>query len=113
LSHVLRPASEKTFSLADALAGIPRCILLVESAVLAFVDDPGSEPLRTRARELVRALASGCPDCGFQEPPSILRRLTFLLAVPPSGSPALLRSMADRLIEQVGLLKAIAQERQR
>jgi hypothetical protein len=111
VSHVLRPASEKTFSLADALAGIPRCVMLVESAVLAFAGDPGNEPLRNRARELVRSLASGCPDCGFKEPPSILRRLTSLLAVPPSGSAALQRSMADRLIDQVSLLKAAAQER--
>jgi hypothetical protein len=112
VSHVLRPASEKTFSLADALAGIPRCVLLVESAVLAFVEDPGNELLRSRARELVRSLASGCPECGFKEPPSILRRLTSLLAVPPSGSAALQRSMADRLKEQVGFLKAVALERQ-
>jgi hypothetical protein len=112
MSHILRPPSEKTFSLADALAGIPRCVLLVESAILALLDDPQDEKLRHHARDLVRSLSSGCPKCGFKEPASMLRKLISLLAISPGGSPALQRSVADRLIEQIGLLKAHAQERQ-
>ena len=110
MGHILRPPSEKTFSLADALAGIPRCVWLVESALLAVIDDPADESLRQKARNLVRSLSSGCPECGFKEPPSVLKKLTSLLAV-PAGSAGLQRSFADRLIEQIGVLKAHAQER--
>jgi hypothetical protein len=111
MGHILRPPSEKTFSIADALAGIPRCVWMVESALNAVIDDPADEKLRHQARELVRSLSSGCPECGFKEPPSVLRKLTSLLAVTPPGSAALQRSFADRLMEQVALLKAHAQER--
>ena len=111
MSHILRPPSEKTFSIADALAGVPRCVLLVESAILALLDSPQDEKLRHKARDLVRSLSSGCPKCGFKESPAMLRKLTSLLAIPPGGTPTLQRSIADRLIEQIGLLKAHAQER--
>lgn len=112
MSHILRPASEKTFSIADALAGIPRCVMLVETAVLNLIAEPGNEKLRLKARDLVRSLSAGCPECGFKEPASMLRKLTSLLAIPPGGSAPLQRSIADRLVEQVGLLKAHAQLRQ-
>jgi len=111
MAHILRPASEKTFSIADALAGIPRCVMLVESAVQAVIADPGDENIRAKARDLVRSLSSGCPECGFKEPASMLRKLISLLAVPPAESAALQRSLADRLLEQLALLKAHAQER--
>jgi hypothetical protein len=111
MSHILRPASEKTFSLADALAGIPRCVLLLESAINDVIDDPSDEKFRAKARDLVRSLSSGCPECGFKEPASMLRKLTSLLAVPPAANPALQRSLGDRLLEQIALLKAHAQER--
>lgn len=109
MSHILRPASEKTFSLADALAGIPRCVMLVETAVLNLLAEPANDRLRQKARDLVRSLSSGCPECGFKEPASLLRKLISLLAILPGESAALQRSIADRLIEQVGLLKAHAQ----
>jgi hypothetical protein len=111
MSHILRPPSEKTFPIADALAGIPRCVMLVESALLDLLKDPRDDHRRQKARDLVRSLSSGCPECGFKEPESILRKLTSLLAVPPGGSAAIERSLADRLLEQVGLLKAHAQVR--
>jgi len=111
MGHILRPASEKTFSLADALAGTPRCVLLVESALHEVIEDPADDGYRKNARDLVRSLSSGCPDCGFKEPPSILKKLLSLLAVSPAEGEALKRSYADRLLEQVALLKAHAQER--
>ena len=110
MSHILRPPSEKSFSIADALAGIPRCVLLVESAILSLLDHPRDEMLRRKANDLVRSLSAGCPECGFKEPAPILRKLIALLAVPPGGSAALQRSVADRLIEQIGLLKTHAQQ---
>lgn len=111
MSHVLRPPSEKTFPIADALAGIPRCVMLVEAALLDLIDDPHDELRRRKARDLVRSLSTGCAECGFKEPESIVRKLTSLLAVPPGGSPALQRSYADRLVEQIGVLKAHAKVR--
>jgi hypothetical protein len=111
MAHILRPASEKTFSIADALAGIPRCVMLVESALESVLDDPRNENARAKARDLVRSLSSGCPECGFKEPASMLKKLISLLMVPPAESDALRRSYADRLMEQVALLKAHAQER--
>ena len=111
MAHILRPASEKTFSIADALAGIPRCVMLVESAIQTVLEDPGDESARAKARELVRSLSSGCPECGFREPASMLKKLISLLAVSSAESEALRRSYADRLMEQVALLKAHAQER--
>ena len=111
MAQVLRPASEKTFSIADALAGIPRCVMLVESAIQTVIDDPGDENARAKARDLVRSLSSGCPECGFREPASMLKKLLSLLAVSSTESEALRRSYADRLLEQVALLKAHAQER--
>ena len=38
----------------------------------------------------------------------MLRKLTSLLAVPPAANPALQRSLGDRLLEQIALLKAHA-----
>ena len=111
MAHILRPASEKTFSIADALAGIPRCVLLVESALQTVIDDPGDEDARSKARELIRSLSSGCRECGFREPASMLKKLISLLSVPPAESEALRRSYAERVMEQVALLKAHAQER--
>jgi hypothetical protein len=111
MAHILRPASEKTFSIADALAGIPRCVMLVESALQSVIDDPRDEHARAKARDLVRSLSSGCPECGFREPASMLKKLISLLMVPPAESEGLRRSYADRLMEQVALLKAHAQER--
>lgn len=81
--------------------------MLVESAILALVDSPGDEKLRQKARDVVQTLSSGCPECGFKESPETVRKLTSLLAV-PAASANLQRSIVDRMIEQVGLLKAHA-----
>jgi hypothetical protein len=113
MSHILQPPSEKTFPIADALAGVPRCVMLVESAIVALIDAPQDDQLRHKARDLVRTLSTGCPQCGFKEPPKTLRKLTSLLAVSPTGSAALRQSVAERLIEQVGLLKEHARDQRR
>lgn len=111
MSHILRPPSERTFPIADALAGIPRCVMLLESAILELLSNPHDENRRNKVRELVRSLHSGCPECGFKETGTILRKLTSHLAVSPGGGAAVQRSLADRMLEQVALLKAHAQVR--
>ncbi len=111
MSHILRPASEKTFNIADALAGIPRCIMILETAVVDVCADPRDPQPRQKARDLVRSLSStGCPECGFRESSNILRTLEATLAFPPGGSPELQTSVAERLLDLVVRLKAVAQE---
>jgi|SRR5579862_8584160 len=109
MSHLLRPPSEKTFNLADALAGVPRCILILESAILDVLNDFHSESQRHTAREMTRALSAGCRECGFSASLSTLRKIEALLRVPPKAAPELQRQIADKLIELVGMLKAQAQ----
>ncbi len=110
MSHILRPASEKTFNIADALAGIPRCIMILETAVVDVCADPRDAGRRARARELVRSLSGGCAECGFRESSNILRTLEATLQFPPGGSPELQTSVAERLLDLVGRLKTVAQE---
>jgi len=112
MSHVLRPASAEVFAIADARAGIPRCIMLLEGAVLNVLYDFHSEARRAKARDLVHSLSSGCRKCGFRESSGVLRKIDALLRVPPDSTPALQRSLADKLVELLGLLKAQAQTKE-
>ena len=105
MSHVLRPASEKTFHLADALAGIPRCIVLLEAAVQDYISDFADEARRLQARDLARSLSAGCPECGFKASSGALRKLHSLLAVVPGSVPELHKSITDRLLHLVDLVK--------
>jgi len=109
MSHVLRPTSEEVFTIADARAGIPRCIMLLEGAVLNVLYDFHSEARRAKARDLVQSLTSGCRRCGFRESSGVLRKIDALLRVPPDTTPAFQRSLADKLVELLGALKAQAQ----
>lgn len=112
MSHLLRPASEKTFNLADALAGVPRCVLILESAILDVLNDFHSETLRHAARDMTRTLSAGCKECGFVASHSSLRKIEALLRVPPKAVPELQKSIADKLLELVGMLKAQAQSKE-
>src|SRR5476651_313831 len=110
MSHILRPASEKTFNIADAIAGIPRCIMILESAVVDVCADPKDPARRQKARDLVRSLSAGCNECNFRESSNILRTLEATLAFPQGGSPELQTSVAERLLDLVNRLKTAAQE---
>ncbi|HZE96354.1 MAG TPA: hypothetical protein VE981_04975 [Planctomycetota bacterium] len=109
MGHVLRPASEEMFTISDARDGIPRCIILLEAAVLNVLYDPANDARRTKARELVQSLSTGCRECGFRESSGVLRKIDALLRVPPDTTPALKRSLTDKMIEHLGLLKGEAQ----
>jgi hypothetical protein len=109
MSHLLRPPSEKTFNIADSLAGIPRCIHILEAALVDVLNDYHSESLRHVARDMTRTLSAGCPQCGFHGSHAVLRKIEALLRVPPKAAPELQRQIADKLIELVGMLKAQAQ----
>lgn len=111
MSHLLRPPSEKTFSLADALAGVPRCILILEAGILEVLHDFHSETVRAAARELTQTLSAGCKECGFHGSHSTLKKIEALLRVPPDAAPELQKQIADKLMELVGMLKAQAQSK--
>jgi hypothetical protein len=113
MSHLLRPPSEKTFKLADAVAGVPRCILILEAGILEVLNDFHSETVRAAARELTQTLSAGCKECGFVSSDSSLRRIEALLRVPPAAVPELQKSIADKLLELLGMLKAQAQSKER
>src|SRR5579872_6774583 len=112
MSHVLRPSSAALFAISDERAGIPRCIMLLEGAVLNVLYDFHSEARRAKARDLVQSLSSGCRKCGFRESSGVLRKIDALLRVPPESTPALQRSLADKLVELLGMLKAQAQAKE-
>ena len=109
MSHVLRPSSAALFAISDDRAGIPRCIMLLEGAILNVLYDFHSEARRAKARDLVQSLSTGCRKCGFRESSGVLRKIDALLRVPPETTPAFQRSLADKLIEHLGMLKAEAQ----
>jgi len=109
MSHVLRPSSAALFAISDERDGIPRCIVLLEGALLNVLYDFHSEARRAKARDLVQSLSSGCRKCGFRESSGVLRKIDALLRVPPEMTPAMQRSLADKLIENLGMLKAEAQ----
>src|SRR5579864_9662524 len=110
MSHIIRPPSEKTFNIADALPGIPRCILTLEAAVVELSHDFGNDVQRSQVRGLARSLSAGCPECGFKESSNTLRTIESLVALKPDAATGLHRSLADRLQELVAILKAQAQE---
>ena len=110
MSHILRPPSENVFSIADALAGTPRCIVLLDEAVLDLVSDFRNDAKRVKARDLVKPLLSGCPTCGFHAASKTVRQMDSLLSLPGDAVVDLRQRITDRLVELMGILKAQAQE---
>jgi len=108
MSHILRPPSEKTFKIADALAGIPRCLLLLESALSDLIAHPRDGAFRAKVVGQLRSLSAGCKECGFRESSNLLRTLEATLPFLPGNSPGHNRSVADRLLEILAMLKAQA-----
>jgi hypothetical protein len=92
-------------------AKVPRCVRRVEEGVLDLICDFRDADARGRARDRVRSLYDGCPECGFRESLDVLRTLEALLTVPPHVVPGGLLGMADRLIDLVGLMKRHALSR--
>ena len=106
MSHILRPPSEKTFNIADALAGIPRCVMTLEAAITDLAADFRDDAKRARVRSLARSLSGGCPECGFHESNDILRSIESLVALRPDADTHLHHSLNERLQQLLALLKA-------
>lgn len=105
MSHPLRPPSESTFPVADALAGVPRCILLLEAAIRDVIAPFWDERSRKTAQRLARAMSGGCKACGFKESSGILRSMESLLALPIEDALPIRSSLGDRLTELVTMLR--------
>jgi len=90
---------------------VPRCVRLVEEGVLDLICDFRDADARGRARDRVRSLYDGCPECGFRESQDVLRTLEALLSLPPTAVSGGSLGMADRLIDLVGLMKLHARGR--
>jgi hypothetical protein len=105
LDHVIRPPSEYIVPTADAALGVPRCIHALESAVREALVRFWDEPYRRRAHALARALSGGCKVCGFQESSGLLRSLESLLSLTADDTNGILRSVAERVLEILALLK--------
>ena len=108
MGHILRPASEKTFNIADALAGVPRCILTLETAVEELCRDFADDRRRTHVRSLARSLSGGCPDCGFHASSATLKSIESLVALRPTADSHVHHQLSERLRELLAILKAQA-----
>jgi hypothetical protein len=108
MTHILRPPSESVFSVADALMGIPRCILVLESSIREVLSNFWDESLRIKAHGFARSMSDGCKVCGFRESSGILRSIESLLALSYDDACAIRLSLAERLLDLLRLLKTQA-----
>jgi hypothetical protein len=83
-------------------ARVPRCVRVVEEAVLDLLCNFRDPDARDRARDRVRSLSSGCGDCDFRAAAEVLRAIDALLEAPPGPT------ITERLVDLVGQLKAHA-----
>jgi len=105
MHHVLRPGSDPGFAVTDVLGGIPRCVLVLESAVRRVLTDFWDDSSRRKALDLVRTITPGCRSCGFRESSGILRSMTTLLSLSQAATVGIQLSIAERLLELIDLLK--------
>jgi len=112
MTHLIRPPSECMFPAADALVSVPRCIETLEVAVRDLLVNFWQEPLRERAWSLAQEMSDGCRDCGFRESSVLLRSLQALLALSVEDTRGIQRSIAERLLELIGILKERARRTQ-
>jgi len=105
MTHLIRPPSESTFPAADVRLQVPRCIQTLELAVRDLLVNFWSEPLRRKAFALAQEMSDGCKICGFKESSMLLRSLQALLALTAADTRGIQRSVAERLLELIGLLK--------
>jgi hypothetical protein len=105
MSHILRPPSDSAFSFTDAVGGVPRCLLVLDSAVRKVLTDFWEDGARTRARNLACSLLTGCRDCGFRESSGLLRSMVSLLSISADSTAGIQMSLAEKLLDLLGLLK--------
>lgn len=105
MEHLLRPPSESLFPTADALLNFPRCLQVLETAVHDVLRHLWNEADRKRAHGLVQSLSEGCKVCGFRESSGLIRSLDSLLALGAEDVRGIQRSVAERMLEILALLR--------
>lgn len=110
MSHLLRPPSESAFPVADALMGVPRCILVLETAVRDVLTPFWDERRRRIAHRVAQTMSGGCKVCGFKESSGILRSMESLLSLSAEDARAIQSSLGERLSELIGMLREHAQK---
>jgi hypothetical protein len=105
MDHVLRPPSESAFPAADALTSFPRCIDVLEVAVRDVLIHFWEEPFRRKAHEIVQSLSKGCDRCGFKESSGLLKSLEALLALSVEDIHQIRKSVGERILDVIALLK--------
>lgn len=105
MTHLIRPPSECTFPAADSQLHFQRCLETLELAVGDLLINFWHEPLRSRAWSLAQEMSEGCKVCGLKESSVLLRSIQALLALSVEDTRGVQRSVAERLLELIGLLK--------
>ncbi len=112
MTHLIRPPSESPVPAADALLKFARSIEALELAVRDLLVNFWHEPLRERAWSLAQEMSDGCKGGGFRESSVLLRSLQALLALSVEDTKGIQRSIAERLLELMGILKEQARRTQ-
>lgn len=105
MDHLIRPDSESMFPAADALLNFPRCVQALEAAVRDTLSQFWDEPTRKRAHALAHSMSDGCKVCGFKESSGLLRSLESLLALSVEDTHGIQRSVGERMLDILTLLK--------
>ncbi|HVR87621.1 MAG TPA: hypothetical protein VMU54_25060 [Planctomycetota bacterium] len=105
MAHLIRPPAEPAVAAANSRLNFQRCIRTLEFAVGDLLINFWHEPLRQRAGILVQKMSEGCKACGVQESSGLLRSLQALLSLSAEDTRGIQRSVAERLLELIGLLK--------
>jgi len=105
MEHLLRPPSESLFPAADAILNFPRCLHVLETAVRDVLIHFWEDSYRKRALDLTQSLAGGCKVCGFKESSGLIRSLESLLALTGSEVRGIQRSVGERVLDLLTLLR--------
>jgi hypothetical protein len=110
MTHLSRPPSESSFSGAEIRQDFPGSIRTLEEAVRDLLINFWHGPLRERAWSLAREMSEASRVSGYKESAVVLRSLQALLSLSAEDTRGIQRSIAERLLELIGLLKEQAAE---
>lgn len=93
------------------LSTYPRCLEMLQQAVLEWLDHPADDYCRTRAHDLARSLLQGCKVCGYREDSGILEPVAVLLVRPFRETTLSLADLRERFGGLFKFLKSPASVR--
>ncbi|HLY76192.1 MAG TPA: hypothetical protein VKU80_18980 [Planctomycetota bacterium] len=110
MTHLIRPPGEPSLSGAEVHRDFPGSIRTLEEAVRGLLINFWHGPLRERARSIAREMSEACRVSGYKESAVLLRSIQALLSLSAEDTRGIQCSIAERLLELVGLLKEQAAE---